>query len=45
MGTGSIGDITRRSQEACVEATRGRTARGSHWRLPAYRETGVHSTT
>jgi len=45
VGTGSIGHITRRLQEAYVEVTRGRTARGSHWRLPAFREVGVRSVT
>jgi len=45
VGTGAIGHITRRLQEAYTEVTRGRTARGSHWRLPAYREAGVRSVT
>jgi len=40
VGTGAIGSLTRRLQDAYREIARGRTARGSHWRMPVYREAG-----
>lgn len=45
VGNGTIGHITKRLQEAYSEITRARTARGSHWRLPAYREVGARTIT
>lgn len=36
VGNGQVGRLTRRLQEAYLEIARGRTARGAHWRVPAY---------
>ena len=38
VGSGAIGPMTRRLHDAYQEIARGRTARGSHWRLPVYKE-------
>jgi branched-chain amino acid aminotransferase len=45
VGTGQIGHITRRLQEAYKEITHARTARGSHWRMPVYREVSARNIT
>jgi branched-chain amino acid aminotransferase len=38
VGKGTEGPITRRLRSDYAEIVRGRTARGAHWRWPAYRE-------
>jgi branched-chain amino acid aminotransferase len=44
VGNGQIGRLTRRLQEAYTEVARGRTARGGHWRTPAYRAAQARAT-
>jgi branched-chain amino acid aminotransferase len=45
VGNGELGPVTRRLQEIYSEVTRGRTARGTHWRFPVYRELGARAIT
>lgn len=48
VGKGVVGPMTHRLQESYFSVTRGKTARGSHWRLGVYREMGrnrVHPET
>ena len=41
VGAGAVGPITRRLQQSYAEIVCGKTARGAHWRMGAYREAGV----
>ena len=43
VGKGSVGPVTRHLLEAYSAVTRGKTARGSPWRLPVYRQVGCEA--
>lgn len=43
VGQGAIGPLTRRLLDTYRDIAHGRTPRGSHWRLPVYRELGVRT--
>ncbi len=38
VGTGAVGSLTRRLQQAYADVARGRSVRNAHWRLGVYRE-------